>query len=262
MKSGPDIAALASLIGDPARANILAALMGGKALTAGECAAEAGISAPTASGHLAKLLDADLLVVLVQGRHRYFNLAGPDVAEAIETLMGLAARVGLKRTRPGPREATMRNARFCYDHLAGDVATALFARLVDRGLLVAKPEGVGLSPLGRSRFLAEGVDIAAHGDHRSVGIAPADAGHQPRAGNALHTDRIGQTERPLEHGTRAGLLKREFRVRVQITAQVEQSVALRLGEQGQHAGRDGGEVGDVAGHKGVREWDAPGPRSS
>ena len=161
MKSGPDIAALASLIGDPARANILAALMGGKALTAGECAAEAGISAPTASGHLAKLLDADLLVVLVQGRHRYFNIAGPDVAEAIETLMGLAARVGLKRTRPGPREATMRNARFCYDHLAGDVATALFARLVDRGLLVAKPEGVGLSPLGRSRFLAEGIDIAA-----------------------------------------------------------------------------------------------------
>lgn len=161
MKSGPDIAALASLIGDPARANILAALMGGKALTAGECAAEAGISAPTASGHLAKLMDAGLLVVLVQGRHRYFSLAGPDVAEAIETLMGLAARVGLKRTRPGPREATMRKARFCYDHLAGEVATALFARLVDHGFLAAKPEGVGLSPLGRSRFLAEGIDIAA-----------------------------------------------------------------------------------------------------
>lgn len=161
MKNGPDIAALASLIGDPARANMIAALMGGKALTAGECAAEAGISAPAASGHLAKLLDAGLLVVLVQGRHRYYNLAGPDVAEAVETLMGLAARVGLRRTRPGPREATMRHARFCYDHLAGDVATALFARLVDRDLLVAKPEGLGLSPLGRSRFLAEGIDIAA-----------------------------------------------------------------------------------------------------
>jgi len=161
MKNGPDIAALASLIGDPARANILAALMGGKALTAGECATEAGISAPAASGHLAKLLDAGLLVVLVQGRHRYFNLAGPDVAEAVETLMGLAARVGLKRTRPGPREATMRKARFCYDHLAGEAATTLFARLVDRGLLVAKPEGIGLSPMGRSRFLAEGIDIAA-----------------------------------------------------------------------------------------------------
>lgn len=161
MKNGPDIAALASLIGDPARANILAALMGGKALTAGECAAEAGISAPTASGHLAKLLEAGLLVVLVQGRHRYYNLAGPDVAEAVETLMGLAARVGLKRTRPGPREAAMRKARFCYDHLAGEAATTLFARLVDHGLVVAKPEGVGLSPIGRSRFLAEEIDIAA-----------------------------------------------------------------------------------------------------
>ncbi len=161
MKNGPDIAVLASLIGDPARANILAALMGGKALTAGECAAEAGISAPTASGHLAKLSDSGLLVVLVQGRHRYYNLAGPDVAEAVETLMGLAARIGLKRTRPGPREAAMSKARFCYDHLAGEAATALFARLVDRGLLVAKSDGIGLSPKGRSCFLAEGIDIAA-----------------------------------------------------------------------------------------------------
>ncbi|WP_284179800.1 winged helix-turn-helix domain-containing protein [Rhabdaerophilum sp. SD176] len=161
MKNGPDIAALASLIGDPARANILAALMGGRALTAGECAAEAGISPSAASGHLARLLEAGLLVVLVQGRHRYFNIAGPDVAEAVETLMGLAARVGLKRTRPGPREAAMRRARFCYDHLAGNAATALFARLVDRGMLVAQADGLGLSAKGRLRFLAEGIDIAA-----------------------------------------------------------------------------------------------------
>ncbi len=161
MKNGPDIAALASLIGDPARANILAALMGGKALTAGECAAEAGISAPAASGHLTKLREAGLLVVLVQGRHRYYNLAGPDVAEAVETLMGLAARVGLQRTRPGPREAAMRRARFCYDHLAGEAATALFARLVDAGLIIAQADGIGLSPAGRARFLAENIDIAA-----------------------------------------------------------------------------------------------------
>ncbi len=161
MKDGPDIAALASLLGDPARANILVALMAGHALTAGECAAEAGISAPAASGHLARLLEAGLLVVLVQGRHRYYSLAGPDVAEAVETLMGLAARVGLKRTRPGPREATMRKARFCYDHLAGETAMLLFARLVDHGLVVAGPDGLGLSPKGRSRFLAERIDLGA-----------------------------------------------------------------------------------------------------
>lgn len=161
MRNGPDIASLASLIGDPARANILAALMSGKALTAGECAAEAGISASTASGHLAKLLDAGLLVVLVQGRHRYYNLAGSDVAEAVEALMGLAVRVGLRRTRPGPRDAAMRRARLCYDHLAGALATALYTRLVESGLLVAKQEGIGLSAAGRTRFLAEGIDVAA-----------------------------------------------------------------------------------------------------
>lgn len=161
MKNGPDIAALASLLGDPARANILAALMGGKALTAGECAAEAGISAQTASGHLARLREAGLLVVLAQGRHRYYNLAGPDLAEAVETLMGLAARVGLRRTRPGPREAAMRKARFCYDHLAGEAATTLFARLVTNGLLVASPEGLTLSSGSRARFLAERIDVDA-----------------------------------------------------------------------------------------------------
>ncbi|OYU47790.1 MAG: transcriptional regulator [Rhizobiales bacterium PAR1] len=161
MKNGPNIASLASLLGDPARANILAALLGGKALTAGECAAEAGISAPAASGHLAKLLNAGLLVVLVQGRHRYYNLAGPDVAAALETLMGLAVRVGLRRTRPGPREAAMRKARFCYDHLAGEVATQVFAQLVTNGHLVASPQGYRLSPLGRARFHAEKIDIEA-----------------------------------------------------------------------------------------------------
>lgn len=161
MKDGPDIARLGTLIGDPARANILAALMAGRALTAGECAAEAGVSAPTASGHLAQLLAARLVVVEVQGRHRYHRIAGPDVAEAIEALMGLAARVGLTRTRPGPRDAAMRKARFCYDHLAGETATAFYADLVEANLLAAAPDGLALTPTGRARFLAEGIDIAA-----------------------------------------------------------------------------------------------------
>lgn len=161
MKDGPDIARLGTLIGDPARANILAALMAGRALTAGECAAEAGVSAPTASGHLAQLLAARLVMVEVQGRHRYYRIAGADVAEAVEALMGLAARVGLSRTRPGPRDAAMRKARFCYDHLAGETATAFYARLVEAGCIGASPDGVALTPVGRSRFLAEGFDIAA-----------------------------------------------------------------------------------------------------
>ncbi len=163
MKDGPDIARLGSLIGDPARANILAALMAGRALTAGECASEAGIAAPTASGHLARLVEARLLLVEVQGRHRYYRIAGPDVAEAVEAMMGLAARVGLTRTRPGPRDPVMRAARFCYDHLAGAAATGLYARLVENGLLAASAsaEGVALTPQGRARLVAEGIDIAA-----------------------------------------------------------------------------------------------------
>ena len=161
MKDGPDITRLGTLIGDPARANIIAALMAGRALTAGECAAEAGVTASTASGHLAQLLDARLVVVEVQGRHRYHRIAGPDVAEAIEALMGLAARVGLSRTRPGPRDAAMRAARFCYDHLAGETATRFYARLVESGLVAATSDGVGLTPAGRTRFVAAGLDVAA-----------------------------------------------------------------------------------------------------
>ena len=161
MKDGPDIARLAALMGDPARANILAALMAGRALTAGECAAEAGISAQTASSHLARLVEARLLVVETQGRHRYHCIAGPDVAAAIEAMMGLAARIGLTRTRPGPRDAALRHARMCYDHLAGAIAAELHRRLVAHDLVAAAPDGLALTAAGRDRFMAQGVDIPA-----------------------------------------------------------------------------------------------------
>lgn len=161
MKEGPDISALATLIGDPARSNMLMALMSGMALTAGELAREAGITPQTASGHLAKLLDARLVLVEIQGRHRYFRLAGQDVAGALEGLMELAARTGQFRTRPGPRDAAMRKARSCYDHLAGEMGVQLYAALVDRGDLVVAPDGLALTPIGRNRFLAEGIDVGA-----------------------------------------------------------------------------------------------------
>jgi DNA-binding transcriptional ArsR family regulator len=161
MHEGPGIATLAALIGDPARANMLAALMSGMALTAGELAREAAVTPQTASAHLARLLDARLLLVEVQGRHRYFRLAGPDVAAALEGLMELAARTGPLRTRPGPRDAAMRQARVCYDHLAGAMGVRLHEALVGQGLVVATPEGLGVSAAGQARFLAEGVDAAA-----------------------------------------------------------------------------------------------------
>lgn len=160
MREGPDLASLASLIGDPARANMLTALMSGMALTAGELAREANVTAQTASTHLGKLKDARLVVMEVQGRHRYFRLAGQDVAGALEGLMELAARTGRMRTRPGPRDQAMRQARVCYDHLAGEAGVAMHEAFVSQGLVVATSDGLGLSASGRSHFLAEGIDLA------------------------------------------------------------------------------------------------------
>jgi DNA-binding transcriptional ArsR family regulator len=161
MKEGPDIASLAALIGDPARANMLSALLSGLALTAGELAREADITAQTSSTHLAKLSEAGLIVIEVQGRHRYARLAGPEVATALEGLMGLASRMGRLRTRPGPRDASMRLARVCYDHLAGEMGVRMHDAFVAKGLIVLTPEGLGLSALGRVRFIAEGIDLDA-----------------------------------------------------------------------------------------------------
>jgi DNA-binding transcriptional ArsR family regulator len=160
MKEGPSIAAIAALIGDPARANMLDALMGGRALTAGELAAEAGITAQTASGHLAKLREAGLVLVTSQGRHRYFRLSGPDIAQVLEGLMGLAARTGRLRTRTGPRDPALRTARICYDHLAGEWGVRLFEAWVARGHLESNCEGASLTDQGRGFFAAEGIDMA------------------------------------------------------------------------------------------------------
>ncbi|TIR19478.1 MAG: winged helix-turn-helix transcriptional regulator [Mesorhizobium sp.] len=159
MREGPDIARIASLVGDPARANMLNALMGGTALTASELALEAGVSLPTASSHLSKLMDGGLLTLASQGRHRYYGLAGPQVAGMLEAIIGVAEAVGPKRVRPGPRDAAMRVARVCYDHLAGEQAVAMLDRLVDRKLLLRQENEIRLSPSAISHFAALGIKI-------------------------------------------------------------------------------------------------------
>lgn len=161
MKEGPDITRIAALIGDPARANMLTALLSGKALTAGELAQEAGITAPTASGHLAKLEEAGLLWRRRQGRHHYFTLAGPEVAAAIETLEGLAASCGHLRTRTGPSESGLREARICYDHFAGLAGIRIFDSLAGTGALTVNREALTLTPAGEDRMAALGIDLAA-----------------------------------------------------------------------------------------------------
>jgi DNA-binding transcriptional ArsR family regulator len=161
MKDGPDIATVASLLGDPGRANMLTALMGGQALTAGELAREAGVTAQTASSHLAKLQAGGLLVGRRQGRHNYFALSGDDVAGVIEALMGLAARTGHTRVRTGPKEPALRRARVCYDHLAGELAVSMLEHLVARGLVLEEGETLALTPTGRTFMEALGLDLSS-----------------------------------------------------------------------------------------------------
>jgi DNA-binding transcriptional ArsR family regulator len=161
MKSGPDIAPVAALLGDPARANMLTALLGGQALTAGELAREAGVTAQTASSHLAKLAAGGLVTSRRQGRHAYYALSGPDVAALLEKLMSLAERTGHRRTRTGPAEPALRRARVCYDHLAGDLGVALFDRLVAARLLVRRGEALVLSRKGEAAMQGFGIDLDA-----------------------------------------------------------------------------------------------------
>lgn len=162
MQDGPSISRVAALIGDPARANMLVALMDGRALTVSELAQCAGVALPTASGHLARLSDAGLVVPAQQGRHRYFRLDHGDVAATIELLMGIAERTGAKPVRPGPRDAAMRQARVCYDHLAGERAVRLAEKLVAEGSVTAG-EMPRITDAGRARFDALGVVLPSHG---------------------------------------------------------------------------------------------------
>jgi DNA-binding transcriptional ArsR family regulator len=158
MNDGPRIASIAALIGEPARANMLIALMDGCALTASELAQVGGIMLPTASGHLSRLVEAGLLAVRKQGRHRYFALSDNDVADAVEALMGLAQRTGAVPARTGPRHAALREARVCYDHLAGERGVALLESLYWRGF-VEGTRDVVLTKAGRAHVAGLGVDL-------------------------------------------------------------------------------------------------------
>ncbi len=130
-----DIAAVGALVADPTRCRILLALDDGRALPAGRLAAEAGVSAATASSHLGKLTDAGLLVVEAHGRHRYYRLAGPAVGRLIETLQQLAPAQPVRSLRQSIRAEALREARTCYDHLAGRLGVAIMAVLIERGHL-------------------------------------------------------------------------------------------------------------------------------
>jgi DNA-binding transcriptional ArsR family regulator len=159
MQTGPNIVAIAALIGDRARADMLTSLMSNKALTATELANVAGITKQTASTHLARLMDRNLLAVEKQGRHRYFRLDDEDVAQMLESLMGVAQRAGSVRLQTGPSEPAMRRARVCYDHLAGDVGVQVFESLQQQKLLRIVGEGAELTSRGDEFVRKLGIDV-------------------------------------------------------------------------------------------------------
>jgi DNA-binding transcriptional ArsR family regulator len=136
MRDDPDVASVAALIGDPSRAAMLGALVEGRALPAGELAAAAGLSLSGASAQLARLTEGGLLTMEREGRHRYYRLAGPQVASALEGLALLAVKPRRPRA-PSPTTEALRRARTCYDHLAGELGVKLAQALEERGLVMA-----------------------------------------------------------------------------------------------------------------------------
>lgn len=173
MTEGPEIAVIGALIGDPSRANILTALLDGRAWTASELAVSAGVSMPTTSGHLRKLVDGNLLVTEKQGRHRYFRLTNHKVAEALEALAGLAAELPQRRPkRSGPRDLSMRTARTCYDHLAGRLGVGLMEGLVRKAYLIENEKGLFVTDAGNHWFRSVGIDLAHVRSQRRVFARP------------------------------------------------------------------------------------------
>lgn len=159
MTAGPYIAEIGALVGDPGRATMLDALMGGQALTATELANLAGVTPQTASGHLAKLVEGRLLSVVASGRRRYFALASPRVAQMLEGLMLLAAD-GPPRHRPRSiRDEELAAARTCYDHFAGRLGVALADALAARGHVVLGADGGLVTDAGRAALCAFGLDL-------------------------------------------------------------------------------------------------------
>jgi DNA-binding transcriptional ArsR family regulator len=159
MLGASSMSEVAALVGNPARANVLMALLDGRALTAGELAYAAGVSPQTTSGHLAKLTQARLLALTKQGRHCYYRLASPQVGRMLEGIMSVAAD-GPSRYRPRWRgDEELRTARTCYDHLAGRLGVALADALMARDHLTLTEDGGMVTPAGEEFLRGFGLDM-------------------------------------------------------------------------------------------------------
>lgn len=185
------MARVAHLFADPARARILKALMDGTMRPAGELAYAAGISAQSASAHLSKLVDGELLVQQAQGRHRYFRIASAAVAEALESLDSLSAALRPRDPRspaiPKSTPARFLHARTCYDHLAGETAVQVCDAMLKAKWMIADGSDFRVTRLGEKRLQALGVDLGrARGSRRAFARACVDlTQRRPHLGGAL-----------------------------------------------------------------------------
>jgi len=166
------IAEVAALVGDPARANILAALMGGRALTASELAHVAGVSPQTTSGHLGRLNDGRLIACVKQGRHRYYRIATHRVAEMLEGIMAVVADAPPRHRPPSKLDDAMRTARTCYDHFAGKLGVGLTDALCAHGHVALSDDGGEVTDSGVAFFEKFGIDLAAARARRRVFCRP------------------------------------------------------------------------------------------
>ncbi len=166
------MAEVAALVGDPARANMLCALLGGRALTAGELAYAAGVSPQTTSGHLGKLSAARIVVSMKQGRHRYYRLAGSHIGHMLESIMNVAL-VGPPRFQPKSKfDEQMRHARTCYDHIGGVLGVGLAERLIEREFVILGDEAGEVTATGADFLSKLGVDLTGARARRRVFCRP------------------------------------------------------------------------------------------
>jgi DNA-binding transcriptional ArsR family regulator len=154
MSDTTQVASVAALLGDPARANMLVALLDGRALTAKELAFSARVTPQTTSAHLGKMTEAGLLTVEAQGRHRYFRLASPLVGQMLESILAFAGHAPPPRKTAWRGGDALRTARTCYDHLAGRLGVALTDALLQRGHLALTADGGEVTASGHA-FLCD-----------------------------------------------------------------------------------------------------------
>ncbi len=225
MTSQARFAEVAALVGDPARASMLHALLDGRALTASELAAIAGITPQTASGHLAKLTEVGLITVVKQGRHRYHRLASSGVAQMMESIMCVAADVAppARKARIGPKDAALRRARTCYDHLAGTLAVGIADAMVEKGLVEFTEDAGAVTPNGL-KFLED------------LGIGDLQTSGKPGAGRRVFCRPcLDWSERRPHLAGRIGALLRDHCFEQNWIRRIDDGRALTITPKGQQA---------------------------